>query len=334
MSVADLIYVHPDVDMTDPILAPSGARLQLFPIKYNDLWKMYKNAEASFWTSEELVLSDDQKDWVRLTDDERHLIKMVLGYFAQADNLVIENLAARFLNDVQIPEARAFWTFQQAMEQIHAETYALLIDEYVKDTQEKDALFRAPDTIPAVKLKTDWAMKWIESSDSFAERLVGFACVEGIQFSASFATIFWLRKRGLMPGLCTSNSLIARDEASHRDFACMLYKKLRQRLEQERVHEIVREATEAELAFVDDALPVAVIGLNADSMKEYVRYVADHLLHELGYEPLYGAKCTLEFMEQISMQAKANFFETREVSYAKAGVASSEKREFKLDDDF
>ncbi len=320
--------------MTDPILAPSGARLQLFPIKYDDLWKMYKNAEASFWTSEEIILTDDQRDWVRLTDDERHLIKMVLGYFAQADNLVIENLAGRFLTDVQIPEARAFWTFQQAMEQIHAETYALLIDEYVKDPVEKDALFRAPETIPAVKLKTDWAMKWIESSDSFAERLIGFACVEGIQFSASFAVIFWLRKRGLMPGLCTSNTLVARDEASHRDFACVLYKKLLQRLSQERVHQIIREATEAEMAFVDDALPVAVIGLNADSLKEYVRFVADHLLQELGHEKLYGAMCALDFMDQISMESKDNFFERVNTSYSKAGVASSEKREFKLDDDF
>ena len=245
---------------SDPILAPSSARLQLFPIKYPDLWQMYKNAEASFWTSEELILADDMKDWVKLTDDERHLIKMVLGYFAQADNLVIENLAGRFLTDVQVPEARAFWTFQQAMEQIHAETYALLIDEYVKDPEEKDALFRAPQTIPAVKLKTDWAMKWIESNESFAERLIGFAAVEGIQFSASFAVIFWLRKRGLMPGLCTSNSMVSRDEGLHADFACMLSKKLQQQLSRERVHEIIREATEAEIAFVDDALPVAVIG--------------------------------------------------------------------------
>ncbi|KAK9827143.1 hypothetical protein WJX74_008075 [Apatococcus lobatus] len=320
--------------MTDPILTPSSARLQLFPIKYDDLWKMYKNAEASFWTSEELVLSDDHKDWVKLTDDERHLLKMVLGYFAQADNLVVENLAARFLNDVQIPEARAFWTFQGAMEQIHAETYALLIDEYVKDPEEKDALFRAPETIPAVKLKTDWATKWIESNDSFPERLIGFAAVEGIQFSASFAVIFWLKKRGLMPGLCTSNALISRDEAMHRDFACMLYKKLRQKPSQAKVQAIVREATEAELAFVDDALPVAVIGLNADSLKEYVRYVADHLLQALGCEPLYGAKCGLDFMEQLSLQNKANYFELRETSYAKAGVANREKREFKLEEDF
>lgn len=210
----------------------------------------------------------------------------------------------------------------------------MLIDEYVKDPEEKHALFKAPDNIPAIKLKTDWAAKWIGSSDSFAERLVAFACIEGIQFSASFAVVFWLRKRGLMPGLCTSNSLISRDEGLHADFACLLYKKLRDRLGQERVHEIVREATEAELAFVDDALPVAVIGLNATSLKEYVRFVTDRLVRQLGYKPIYGAKCALDFMEQCGIDAKENFFETRITSYAKAGVASGEKREFKLDDDF
>lgn len=320
--------------MTDPILAPSGARLQLFPIKYDDLWTMYKNAEASFWTSEELVLSDDYRDWVKLTDDERHLLKMVLGYFAQADNLVIENLAARFLNDVQIPEARAFWTFQGAMEQIHAETYALLIDAYVKDPKEKDALFRAPETIPAVKLKTDWATKWIESNNSFPERLIGFAAVEGIQFSASFAVIFWLRKRNLLPGLCTSNSLVSRDEGMHRDFACMLFKKLQVKPDQAKVHAIIREATEAEIAFVNDALPVAVIGLNPDNLKEYVRYVADHLAEALGFDRIYGATCALDYMEQCGVAAKENFFETRVTSYSKAGVSSGGRREFKLDDDF
>lgn len=318
----------------DPILAPSAARLQLFPIKHPDLWQMYKNAEASFWTSEELVLSDDMKDWIRLTDGERHLIKMVLGFFATADNLVCENLVARFSTDVQIPEARAFYAFQNFMEQIHAETYALLIDEYIKDPVEKDALFRAPDTIPAVKLKTDWAAKWIDSSDSFAERLVAFACVEGIQFSASFAVIFYLRKRGLMPGLCTSNSMISRDEGLHADFACAIYKKLLHKLTEERVHAIVREATEAELAFVEDALPVAVIGLNADSMKEYVRFVADHLLIELGHSPMYGAACALDFMAHIGVESKENFFELKNTSYAKMGVSNGAKREFKMDDDF
>lgn len=321
-------------ESTDPILAASSDRLCLFPLRYPDLWDMYKRASAAVWFSEEIDLAHDTKDWERLTDDERRFLTRVLGYFSSVDALVCENLMTRFVEDVRIPEARAFWNYQAFNEQVHHETYQLLIEHFVKDPDEKHEILHAAETVPAIKRKADWAQRWIASGESFAERLVAFATVEGIQFSASFAAVFWVKKRGLLPGLCMSNSWIARDEGLHSDFACSLYKHLQTRLPDGLVHDIVREAVEAELAFVDDALPVAVIGLNADDLKEYVRFVADRLLQALGHPPLYGARCTLPFMEQISLQGKSNFFETRVSEYSKAGVATRSARVFKTDDDF
>ena len=318
----------------DPILDPSSDRLQLFPIRYPDLWQAYKNTVASFWTVEEVDLSHDMAHWEGLKEDEKRLIKRVLGYFAQADNIVVDNLVSRFTHDVQIPEARAFYTYQAFAESIHAEMYNALIDTYVRDPAEKHELFRAPHVVPAIGAKTRWAQKWINDSDSFAERLVAFAACEGIHFSASFATIFYLKKRGLMPGCCLANSFIAKDEGAHTDFACLLYRHLREPLKQTRVHEIIGEATEVEMAFVDDALPVGVIGLTADLLKEYVRFVADRLIIALGCDAKYGAKCSLDYMEQISLQEKSNFFENLPTSYAKAGVASESKREIEFDADF
>ncbi len=319
----------------EPLLDPSSDRLALFPIKEPLLWDMYTRAKASFWVPEEIDLSHDLQDWNKLTDDERHFLKRVLGFFSTADNIVVENLAVNFLKDIQIPEARAFYANQIYMEQLHAETYAQLIDTYVKDSKERDELFRAAETIPAIKIKTDWALQWItRESATFAERLVAFACVEGIHFSASFAAIFWVRKRGLMPGLTLSNELIARDEGSHADFACALYRMLQHPLSKENVACIVREAVEAELQFVEDALPVAIIGLNKVDLKQYVEFVADRLLVALGQEKLYNVNCSLDFMEQVSLLGKTNFFEKRVADYRKAGVGPSQKKEFKLDDDF
>lgn len=319
----------------EPLLDPSSDRLALFPIKEPLLWDMYTKAKASFWVPEEIDLSHDLRDWEKLTDEERHFLKRVLGFFSSADNIVVENLAVNFLKDIQIPEARAFYANQIFMEQLHAETYAQLIDTYVKDNAEKQELFKAAESIPAIKAKTDWALQWITSeSATFAERLVAFACVEGIHFSASFAAIFWVRKRGLMPGLTLSNELIARDEGCHADFACALYRMLKNPLQKERLLCIVKEAVEAELQFVDDALPVAVIGLNKEDLKQYVNFVADRLLLALGQDQEYNVSCSLDFMEQISLQGKTNFFERRVSDYKKAGVGASQKREFKLDDDF
>ena len=320
--------------MDDPILTPAPGRDCLYPLRYPDLWKLYKDASSGVWFAEEIDLSHDTKDWEKLTDDERRFLTRVLGYFSSVDALVCENLATRFIDDVQIPEARAFWNYQMFNEQVHHETYQLLIEHFVKDPDEKHEILHAAETIPAIRRKADWANRWIGSNDSFAERLVAFATIEGIQFSASFAAIFWVKKRGLLPGLCLSNSYIARDEGTHRDFACALYKHLRGRLSDDMVHTIVHEAVDAELAFVDDALPVTVIGLNADDLKGYVRFVADRLLESLGHPMLYGAKCTLSFMEQISLRSKANFFEGRVTEYSKAGVATRAERVFKVDEDF
>ena len=318
----------------EQILVPSSDRLSLFPIRHTSLWTMYTKAKASYWVPEEIDLAHDLQDWKKLSLDEQPFLKRVLGFLANSDSIIVENLAARFLAEVQIPEARAFYAFQIAIEQIHAEAYSQLIDTYVLDSSEKESLFKAAETIPAVKTKTDWALRWTASSKSFAERLVAFACVEGIHFSASFAAVFWIRKRGLMPGLCSTNSLIARDEGLHADFACLLYKQLERPLPDETVKCTVHEAVETELQFVDDALPVAVIGMNAESMQQYVQYVADCLLHSLGYSKMYNVVCPFDFMEQISMQAKENFFETRVTSYQKAGVCAPNNFVFETGSDF
>lgn len=319
----------------EPILVENTDRFVLFPIKHNDIWSFYKKAEASFWTAEEIDLSQDTVDWEnKLNDDERHFIKHVLAFFAASDGIVNENLAINFLNEVQYPEARCFYGFQVMMENIHSETYSLLIDTYIKDTAEKNHLFKAIDTLPCVKKKAEWAVRWINKG-SFAERLVAFAAVEGIFFSGSFCSIFWLKKRGLMPGLSFSNELISRDEGLHCDFACLLYSQLVNKLPEQSVKEIIANAVEYEKEFVSDALPVKLIGMNAELMCQYIEFCADRLLIALGVSKIYNAKNPFDFMEMISLQGKTNFFEKRVSEYQKSGVmSSSAEQQFSLDEEF
>jgi ribonucleoside-diphosphate reductase beta chain len=320
---------------TEPILQENKDRFVLFPIKHNDIWEMYKKAEASFWTAEEIDLSSDQNDWTaKLNDDERHFIKHVLAFFAASDGIVNENLAVNFMNEVQYPEARCFYGYQIMIENIHSETYSLLIDTYIKDTQDKDKLFHAIETIPAVKHKAEWALRWI-GNGGFAERLIAFAAVEGIFFSGSFCSIFWLKKRGLMPGLTFSNELISRDEGLHCDFACLLYSQLVNPLAKEKVTEIITDAVNIEKEFVTEALPVRLIGMNADMMCQYIEFVADRLLVALGCAKVYNATNPFDFMELISLQGKTNFFEKRVAEYQKSGVmGSKETNVFSLEEDF
>src|SRR6202008_1607908 len=317
---------------TEILLQENKDRFVLFPIKYPRIWEMYKKAEASFWTAEEIDLSQDQKDWDKLSDGERHFISHVLAFFAASDGIVNENLAVNMMSEVQLPEARCFYGFQIMMENIHSETYALLIATYIKDAQEKDRLFHAIDTVPAVRKKADWALRWIENG-TFAERLVAFAAVEGIFFSGSFCSIFWLKKRGLMPGLTFSNELISRDEGLHCEFACLLYSMLNEKLSKDEVFRIIGNAVEIEKEFITDALPVKLIGMNADLMKQYIEFVADRWLSELGYPKMFNATNQFDFMEMISLQGKTNFFEKRVGDYQKAGVlASKESQSFSLEE--
>ncbi|XP_056161687.1 ribonucleoside-diphosphate reductase small chain A-like [Syzygium oleosum] len=323
----------------EPILKKQNQRFCMFPIRYKPLWEMYKKAEASFWTAEEVDLSQDLQHWEALTGSEKHFVSHVLAFFAASDGIVLENLAARFLNDVQAPEARAFYGFQIAMENIHSEMYSLLLETYIKDSREKHRLFNAIENIPSVADKAKWSFNWIQSSSSFAERLVAFSCVEGIFFSGSFCAIFWLKKRALMPGLTFSNELISRDEGLHCDFACLLYSLLQKQLHQEKVHKIVQEAVEIEIHFVCEALPCALIGMNSTLMSQYIKFVADRLLVALGYQRKYNVENPFEWMEFISLQGKANFFERRVGDYQKASVMSSlqdggKNFVFKLDEDF
>lgn len=298
---------------------------------------MYKQAEASFWTAEEIDLASDLTDWAnKLNDNERHFVKHVLAFFAASDGIVNENLAVNFLNEVQSPEARCFYGFQVMMENIHSETYSLLIDTYIKDPIEKDKLFHAIDTVPCVGKKAIWALKWI-SNGSFAERLIAFAAVEGIFFSGSFCSIFWLKKRGLMPGLSFSNELISRDEGLHCDFACLLYTQyIKNKMPSEQVIKIITDAVSIEKEFVSDAIPVKLIGMNADLMCQYIEFVADRLLVALGCPKFYNAANPFDFMEMISLQGKTNFFEKRVAEYQKAGVMGKKEENniFKLDEDF
>ena len=320
----------------EPILKEDPNRFVLFPIKHDDIWSFYKKSEASFWTAEEIDLGPDLHDWEhKLNDDERYFIKHVLAFFAASDGIVNENLAENFVAEVQYTEAKFFYGFQIAMENIHSETYSLLIDTYIKDKAEKGKLFNAVETIPCVKKKADWALRWIENG-SFAERLIAFAAVEGIFFSGSFCSIFWLKKRGLMPGLSFSNELISRDEGMHCDFACLLYNDhLINKLPKETVISIIKDAVEIEKEFVTDALPVSLIGMNAKLMQQYIEFVADRLLSELGCEKVFGSENPFDFMEMISLQGKTNFFEKRVAEYQKSGVAGgSENQVFKLDEEF
>lgn len=323
-------------EATEPILVDNKDRFVLFPVKFRDIWEMYKKAEASFWTAEEIDLSPDLTDWAnKLNDDERYFIKNVLAFFAASDGIVNENLAINFMREVQYPEARCFYGYQIMIENIHSETYSLLIDTYIKDPAEKDKLFHAIDTVPAVGRKADWALRWI-SNGSFAERLIAFAAVEGIFFSGSFCSIFWLKKRGLMPGLSFSNELISRDEGLHCDFACLLYTQhLEHKLPKEQVTSIIADAVSIEKEFVTESLPVKLIGMNAELMCQYIEFVADRLLLALGCDKIYNATNPFDFMEMISLQGKTNFFEKRVAEYQKAGVTSDRSQNvFSLDEDF
>jgi ribonucleoside-diphosphate reductase beta chain len=320
----------------EPILQENNSRFVLFPIEHDDIWSFYKRAEASFWTAEEIDLAADLVDWeTKLNDNERHFIKHVLAFFAASDGIVNENLAENFLSEVQYTEAKFFYGFQVAIENIHSETYSLLIDSYIKDTAEKNGLFNALDTIDCVRKKADWALRWIDEG-SFAERLVAFAAVEGIFFSGSFCSIFWLKKRGLMPGLAFSNELISRDEGLHCDFACLLYNNhIVNKLPIEQVQKIILDAVEIEKEFILDALPVRLIGMNSDLMSQYIEFVADRLLMELGCAKVYNATNPFDFMEMISIQGKTNFFEKRVAEYQKAGVLNNDADQtFSLEEDF
>ena len=301
------------------ILQENKDRFVMFPLKYNDIWDMYKAAEHSFWTAEEIDLAQDLNDWeTKLNDDEKHFIKMVLAFFAASDGIVNENLAENFLKEVQYPEAKCFYGFQITMENIHSETYSLLIDTYIKDTKEKDKLFHAIDHFPSIMEKADWALKWIKS-EIFAERLIAFAAIEGIFFSGSFCSIFWLKKRGLMPGLAFSNELISRDEGLHCEFATLLHNKyIKDKVSEERIKEIICSAVDIERVFITESLPVSLIGMNSKLMAQYIEYVADFWLQQLGCSKVYNVVNPFDFMDMISLQGKANFFEKRVGEYKKS----------------
>jgi ribonucleoside-diphosphate reductase beta chain len=319
----------------EPILQENPNRFVLFPIEHQDIWEMYKKQEACIWTAEEIDLAQDLNDWRnRLNDEERYFIKNVLAFFAASDGIVNENLAENFVSEVQYTEAKFFYGFQIMMENIHSETYSLLIDTYIQDSAEKDILFRAIDTIPAVQKKAEWALKWI-SSPHFQERLIAFAAVEGIFFSGSFCSIFWLKKRGLMPGLSFSNELISRDEGMHCDFAVMLHNNhLANKVSEERIKEIITSALEIEKEFITESLPVRLIGMNADLMKQYLEFVADRLLVDLGCSKVYNSENPFDFMANISLQGKTNFFEKRVGEYQKSGVMNKSEDSFTFNEDF
>ena len=320
---------------SEPLLMDDPSRFVIFPIKHNDIWQFYKKAEASFWTAEEIDLSQDIKDWENLNPGERHFISHVLAFFAASDGIVNENLAVDFISKVQYAEAKCFYGFQIMIENIHAETYSLLIDTYIKDPVERDKMLHAVEHIDCVRKKADWAMRWIDQGN-FIERLIAFAAVEGIFFSGSFCSIFWLKKRGLMPGLTFSNELISRDEGLHRDFACLLYTDhIKNKMQEADLYAIIKDAVEIEKEFVTDALPVSLIGMNAELMCQYIEFVADHLLESLNLQKVYNATNPFDFMDMISLQGKTNFFEKRVGEYQKAGVMSDkESMSFSLDEDF
>jgi len=319
---------------SEPLLTATDDRYVMFPLKYADVWDLYKKQVDCFWRAEEVDLSKDLVDWAKLNKDEQQFISMVLAFFAASDGIVLENLAIRFMGDVQVAEVRSFYGFQIAMENIHSEMYSLLIDTYIKDKRDKDLLFHATSNFPCITKKADWAKKWIEDSNSsFAERLVAFAAIEGIFFSASFASIYWIKKRGLMPGLTFSNELISRDEALHTEFAILLYKKLRNSLSQTRIHEILKEAVAIETEFITEAIPCRMIGMNSVLMTQYIEFVADRLCVQLGYDKLFNSSNPFDFMELISVETKVNFFERTNSEYA---LANKEVEEdvFLFDADF
>ena len=327
----------PDVKLLrEPILTESADRFVVFPIQHPDLWEKYKQHMAVFWTPEEIDLSKDMAHWEKLSDNERHFIKHILGFFAGSDGIVMENLATRFMKEVQWAEAKFFYSCQNLLEAVHSETYSLLIDTYIHDPVEKNQLFKAVQTIPCVQKKADWALTWIDNKDaSFATRLLAFAAVEGIFFSGAFCAIFWLKQRGIMPGLTLSNEFIARDEGIHTDFACLLYSKLVNRLTKQQAHKIIRDAVKIEKQFITKSLPCELIGMNAKMMTQYIEFVADRLLLQLGYPKAYSATNPFSFMEVISLENKDNFFEKRVSTYAKAAVGKDRaEMSFKMDADF
>lgn len=311
-------------DIKEPILIENKKRFVLFPIKYPELWKAYKKAEASFWTAEEIDFTKDRNDWEnKMNDNERYFIKNILAFFAGSDGIVLENLARNFCSEVQIPEARLFYSFQGAIENIHSEVYSLLIDKYVDDAIEKDKLFNAIETIPCVQNKANWALKWMNpETASFHERVVAFATVEGVFFSGSFCAIYWLKKRGLMPGLTFSNELISRDEAMHTDFAVLIYSMLENKLPVTTIYNIISDAVEIEKDFINNSIPCAMIGMNSKLMTQYIEFVADRLIQQLGYPKLYNSENPFDFMQLISMEGKTNFFEKRVSEYSLANVGN------------
>ena len=321
-------------NQTEPLLAPDDNRFVMFPIKYQDIWEMYKKQVDCFWRAEEIDLTKDLTHWESLNQDEQFFISMILAFFAASDGIVLENLASRFMNDVQVSEARAFYGFQIAMENIHSHTYSLLIETYIKDQEEKNKLFNAIENFPCIKKKSDWAQKWInDNRSSFATRLVAFACIEGIFFSGAFCSIYWLKKRGLMPGLTFSNELISRDEALHCEFAVLLYSKLQKKVDKARIHEIIKEAVEIETEFICDALPCRLIGMNSEMMTQYIQFVADRLCVQLGYKKIYNVTNCFDWMELISLESKTNFFEKRTDAYALANKTKSAEV-FEFTEDF
>ena len=329
--------IAPTALLPEPLLTENDDRFVIFPIKYPDIWEKYKQHMAVFWTPEEIDLSKDVKDWTeKLNDNERYFIKNILGFFAGSDGIVMENLASRFTREVQIAEAKFFYNCQNLLEAVHSETYSLLIDTYITDKQEKSDLLRAIQTIPCVKSKADWALAWIDSKDAdFATRLIGFAAVEGIFFSGAFCAIFWLKQRGVMPGLTLSNEFIARDEGLHTDFACLLYSKIVNRLTKQKVHKIIRDAVKIEKKFITKSLPCDLIGMNSKLMSQYIEFVADRLLLQLGYPKAYNSANPFSFMERISLENKDNFFEKRVSTYGKATVGKDrEEMKFSMSTDF
>ena len=317
----------------EPILAPDDNRFVMFPIKYQDIWDMYQKQVDCFWRPEEIDLTKDLAHWESLNKDEQYFISMILAFFAASDGIVLENLASRFMNEIQVSEARAFYGFQIAMENIHSHTYSNLIETYIKDKEEKSKLFNAITNYPCIKKKSDWAQKWIhDNRSSFATRLVAFACVEGIFFSGAFCSIFWLKKRGLMPGLCFSNELISRDEALHTEFAILIYKKLKNKISEDTIIHIIKEAVEIETEFICDALPCRLIGMNSDLMTQYIKFVADRLVVQLGYKKIYNVSNPFDFMELISLEGKSNFFERTVSEYSLANKNTDNA--FELSEDF
>ena len=321
-------------DNDEILLEKSNSRFVLFPIKYQDIYEEYKKAESSFWTANEIDLSKDIKDWENLNTNEKYFIKNVIGFFAGSDGIIMENLALRFLNEIEIPEVRAFYSYQIFNENVHSETYSLLIDTYIKDNEEKIKIFNSIDNMPCVGKKAKWAYKWIENQDvNFATRLIAFAIVEGIFFSGSFCAIYWLKKRGLMPGLTFSNELISKDEGTHCYFACLLYSYIKNKLKPEIIYNIIQEAVEIEKEFITESIPCALIGMNADMMKQYIEFVSDRLLVQLGYDKIWNTENPFDFMELISLRPKANFFELRVGEYAKSKISENNDN-FEINNDF